>query len=180
MRSASCSFLLLLLLAAGGCAILPGKHIHTEIDIQARPETVWAILMDNGSYPDWNPYQVEVKGDLEVGSKLLVRIHKPNGERVEIEPRVMRVVPREELTWGGGVKGIFFGEHLFLLEATEGDATKLVHKEDFTGFAVPFASLDAIEEGYDGMNQALKERAEAIEQIRIQASPDEGSAGRPL
>jgi len=57
----------------------------------------------------------------------------------------------------------FYGEHVFLLEKLDTYSTRLIHKEDFSGFVMPFASLDAIEEGTMLMNQALKERAEAIE-----------------
>jgi len=78
-------------------------------------------------------------------------------------PHGMRVVPLKELAWGGGIKGIFIGEHVFLLERIDKSSTKLIQKEDFSGLAIPFASLDAIEEGYSLMNRALKERAEALE-----------------
>lgn len=63
---------------------------------------------------------------------------------------------------GGGIKGIFYGKYVFLLKETEPGSTLLVQKEDFTGMGVPFASLEAIEEGYKKMNMALKQRAEAM------------------
>jgi hypothetical protein len=150
------------LATVAGCAAIPSKHIHTEIDIAAPPEKVWTILADNTRYPEWNPYHVRVEGTLAVGSRLDVELHKPNGERVHIEPHVIRLTPDEELTWGGGIKGIFFGEHVFLLEPGERAGTRLVQKETFSGIAVPFVPLDAIEEGYNLMNRALKARAEAV------------------
>jgi hypothetical protein len=97
---------------------------------------------------------------MAIGEALDVVINKPNGERVEIQPHVMRLEPLTELTWGGGIKGIFFGEHVFMISAIDESRTRLVHKERFSGAVIPFASLDSIEEGYDQMNQALKERAE--------------------
>ena len=145
-----------------GCSLVPQKHIATQIDIKAKSETVWGILVDNGKYSEWNPYHVRVEGVFEIGNTLQVEIHKPNNEVVRIEPHVMRIVPLKELTWGGGIQGIFFGEHVFRLEERDG-MTTLIHKEDFSGVAVPFASLDAIEEGYHLMNQALKVRAETLE-----------------
>jgi hypothetical protein len=136
------------------------KHIHTEIDIAAPTEVVWATLADLAAYPEWNPYHVKVDGDLSVGSRLVVHLHKPNGDDLTIKPHVMRITPGRELTWGGGIRGVFFGEHQFLLEPV-GTATHLVHRETFSGLAVRYARLDAIEEGYEGMNQALEERVEA-------------------
>lgn len=151
---------LLASLLASACTSLPSKHVYTEIEIEAPVDRVWMILADNETYPEWNPYHVSVRGQMLPGQKLEVVLHKPNGERVEIEPRVMRTVPMRELTWGGGMRGVFHGEHVFLLEELDAGNTRLVHKEDFVGIAVPFASLDAIEEGYRQMNQALKIRAE--------------------
>lgn len=138
------------------------KHIHTEISIDAAPADVWDVLADLASYEDWNPYHVEVHAGapLVPGSRLVVHISKPNGEAVRIKPHVIRIEPGRELTWGGGIRGIFRGEHRFLLEPVDG-RTRLIHSEDFTGFAVRFADLEAIEEGYQLMNEALKERVEA-------------------
>ncbi len=143
-----------------GCATIPEKNIHTEIAIDAPPERVWAILADNASYAEWNPYHVRVAGELSEGSTLDLTIHKPNGAVIEISPRVMRNDPPRELTWGGGIRGIFFGRHRFVLFPDGESGTRLVHSERFSGVAIPFAELDAIEEGYRGMNAALKARVE--------------------
>jgi hypothetical protein len=99
-----------------------GKHIHTEVMIHAAPEAVWSVLTDVDRYPDWNPYHVKVEtdGELVTGRRLVVQISKPNGDRVTIKPHVMRIAPGRELTWGGGIRGIFRGEHRFVLEPSEG------------------------------------------------------------
>lgn len=55
-----------------------------------------------------------------------------------------------------------YGEHIFKLEPLDTDKTRLLHNERFAGLALPFASLDAVEEGYNLMNHALKEHVEAI------------------
>jgi hypothetical protein len=147
-------------LVLASCSLAPSKHIYTEVNIGARASTIWRILKNNAGYPAWNPYHVKVEGKLVVGRKLLVDIHKPNGQKVSIKPRVLRIRPMKELTWGGGIKGIFHGEHRFILVKISDCHTKLIQQEDFTGVTVRFASLDAIEEGYILMNNALKHRAE--------------------
>ncbi len=144
-----------------GCALVPEKSIYTEIDIDASRERVWAALADNRNYPDWNPYHVRVEGELKEGETLTVQIEKPNGEQVEIEPTVLEMRENERLVWGGGINGIFIGEHVFELTGSGDGRTRLVQSEVFAGFAVPFASLDAIEEGYNLMNQSLKKYVEA-------------------
>ncbi len=44
------------------------KHLHTEIQIEADPAEVWAVLTDFDRYPDWNPFLVDVRGDAEPGA----------------------------------------------------------------------------------------------------------------
>jgi hypothetical protein len=129
--------------------------IHTETTIAADTATVWSVLSDVAGYPAWNPYHERVAGELIPGRKLVVDISKPNGDSLTIKPRVIRVEPGRELTWGGGITGVFRGEHRFVLEPVDG-GTRLIHSEEFTGLAVRFAHLDSIQEGYELMNAALR------------------------
>ena len=71
-------------------------------------------------------------------------------------------VENKEITWGGGVKGIFYGVHSFLLESITDGKTLLKHNETFSGIAINFADLppDVIAEGYHEMNVALKKLVE--------------------
>ena len=135
------------------------KSIHTELPIDASPERVWSVIVDTEHYPEWNPYHVRVRGELREGETLEVEIEKPNGNHVSLEPEVLRVRENQELTWGGGVPGLFTGEHVFEILPREGGVL-FVQREEFRGLFVLFAELDTIEEGYDLMNQALKRRIE--------------------
>ena len=76
---------------SNGCPVIPGKNIYSEIERSAKPETAWSVLVDNNKYPERNPYHVKVEGTLAAGNKLFVEIHKPNGDKVEIEPHAMRM-----------------------------------------------------------------------------------------
>jgi hypothetical protein len=82
-------------------------EIHTEIEIAASPGTVWDVLVDLAGYADWNPYHVLVEGQPDIGERLIVHIEKPNGDTVTIRPHVITVDPERELTWGGGLRGVF-------------------------------------------------------------------------
>lgn len=143
-------------LALGGC-----KSVHTTLDIDAPADVVWDVLADLDAYPEWNPYHVRVEGEPTVGAPLVVDIHKPNGHQLTIEPHVIEVVPARRLVWGGGIRGLFVGEHVFALEPLGADRTRLVQSEEFHGVFVPFARLAAIEEGYELVNRAVRDRAEA-------------------
>ncbi|MCI5077874.1 SRPBCC domain-containing protein [Oricola sp.] len=134
--------------------------IHTDILIHAAPDEVWSVLADNRRYGEWNPYHVEVEGTLAEGETLDLKIDKPDGTQVAIRPHVMRVVENRELVWGGGIRGLFRGVHVFELQSVGPRCTRLIQRESFDGIFVRFASLGGIEDGYNRMNQALKRRVE--------------------
>ena len=74
--------------------------------------------------------------------------------------------PNHQLRWLGHlfVPGLFDGEHSFIIQSLEEGRVRFVHRESFRGMLVPlFArSLDnSTLSGFEEMNRALKERAEA-------------------
>jgi hypothetical protein len=139
--------------------------LHTEIDIDAPPEAVWATLTDTGKLGEWNPFIHELKGDLAVGRTLDVTLGAPGRSLMRFKPEVLRADANRELRWRGKlfVRGLLDGEHAFELHATE-HGTRFLHHERFTGVLVPL--LRGLLErdtrpGLEAMNAALKERAEA-------------------
>jgi hypothetical protein len=144
----------------GGCSVV---QVRTTIDIDAPAQRVWDILVDFERYAQWNPYHVSVQGEARQGARLSVQVLRPDGKRVHLEPHVLRLAEGRELTWGGGIRGVFHGEHVMRIEPTGPGTVRLVHDEDFSGFAVRFADLppQVLTEGYQRMNRALKRRAEA-------------------
>ncbi len=152
-----CSIIMLSLLT--GCSDIA---IRTVVQIDAPIEEVYEVLADIDSYPNWNPYHRRIEGKYEEGSELTIHVLRPDGKEVKVPPHMMRIVENEEITWGGGMKGIFYGVHTFKLKSSEQGKTVLMHNEDFSGIAIGFADLppDVIAEGYHQMNMALKSRVE--------------------
>ena len=142
------------------------KLLETQIQIAASPETVWGILTDLEAYADWNPFIVSAKGEVVVGSGLEVTISPPGGKALNFKPKVVSVNENAKFSWLGRVllPGIFDGEHIFAIEANE-NGCLFVQKERFSGILVPFfwkgLNTDT-RAGFEAMNQALKERAEAV------------------
>ncbi len=152
--------LIMILSTIAGCSSI---SIRTAIEIDAKKENVYAVLADIECYPEWNPYHTQIEGEFKEGAALVVYVKRPDGQEVEVPPHMMRIVEHEEITWGGGVKGIFYGVHSFLLETKDNDKTILRHNEDFSGIAIQFADLppDVIADGYHQMNIALKKYVES-------------------
>jgi hypothetical protein len=141
------------------------RQINSEIEIAAAPAIVWDILTDLGEHEDWDPFIVSAFGEVAVGSKLTVGLQLPGRKAQTFRPTVTVVEPGRKFEWLGvlGIKGLFDGRHQFVLEPTA-EGTKFIQREEFTGIlsAVLLKMIGiATQQGFEVMNQAIKERAEA-------------------
>ena len=142
------------------------KELHSEIQIDAPAERVWDVLTDFASYPQWNPFIRHISGRLAPGERLQARLEPPGGRGMTFKPRVLNAEPNRELRWLGHllVPGLFDGEHSFTIQPLDENRVRLVQRETFKGLLVPLfgRSLENnTQRGFEAMNRALKERAEA-------------------
>jgi hypothetical protein len=141
-------------------------ELTTELIIAAPPEVVWSVLTDFAKYPEWNPFIVEIAGAAVVGSRLHVRILPPGTSGITMRPTIETIDPPRELAWRGSLAlaGLFSGTHRFVIEPHE-TGSNFVQSETFSGLLVPFfrRSLEtSTRRGFEEMNHALRERAEAL------------------
>jgi hypothetical protein len=142
------------------------KELHSEIQIDAPAERVWELLTDFASYPQWNPFIRKISGQPASGERLEVRLAPPGGRGMTFKPKVLNAEPNHEFRWLGHllVPGLFDGEHSFTIQPLEEKRVRFVQREVFKGVLVPLLgrSLETnTQRGFEEMNRALKERAEA-------------------
>ena len=140
------------------------KQIETEIRIKAPVSKVWQVLIDFKNHPSWNPFIQTISGDKKEGGKLTVVIRPPDGKRMTFRPKVLRFEPNKEFRWKGslGVKGIFDGEHYFILDEISTNETRFVHGENFSGILTGMmgSAFEKTRKGFELMNKALKKKCE--------------------
>lgn len=140
------------------------REIETRIEIDAPAARVWELLTDFELMPSWNPFIVAISGELREGGRLEVKIAPPGKAAMRFAPIVLAARPARELRWLGSVlvRGVFDGEHYFLLEPLDENRTRLTHGEIFSGLLVGLlgAMLPATRRGFEAMNAALKAQAE--------------------
>ncbi|MBP2030861.1 hypothetical protein J2755_001809 [Methanohalophilus levihalophilus] len=144
------------------------REITTEIKIKASPEKVWEMLTDFSKFPEWNPFILEAQGEIEEGSKLLVRLARPNNKSMVFKPSVLKVEKGKEFRWLGHLflPGFFDGEHIFEIIPLDSKSVKFIQREKFRGILVPlfWKSLGTnTKQGFNEMNAALKKRAEEVQ-----------------
>jgi hypothetical protein len=152
------------------------KELHSEIEINASVERVRDILTDFASYPQWNPFIRTIIGELKVWERLEVRLEPPDSRGITMRPTVLSAEPNRLMRWVGHllVPGLFDGEHSLATEPLGENRVRFVQHEAFKGVLVRLLarSLDKNTlRGFEEMNDALKERAEALpESIDLRTS----------
>ena len=140
--------------------IMAQKEIKTYIEISATPERIWEVLTDFQEYPNWNPFLTSIEGDFIVGKKV-----KINAGGMKFNPEVLVFNENKEIRWIGKLllKGLFDGEHSFVIIDNQNGSCTFKHEEKFTGLLVGFFAkkLDIeTRAGFIEMNNKLKELAE--------------------
>lgn len=150
--------LLLAILAAA--ALLTHKTFRVEAVVPAAPEAVWAVLIDTGRYPEWNPVFVAVDGTYAEGAKVTNTVRFPDGSDVVMTATVRALVADRELRQSGGMPGVLTFDHRWLLEPVEG-GTRVVQHEVDRGIGLWFWNSDWIEPAYSDVLDALARRVAA-------------------
>ena len=142
-------------------------ELHAEIEINASAERVWRELADFTSYPQWNPFTPRISsGRPRIGEPLKVRFEPPGAKAITLRVKVINVEPNHELRWRGHLlaSGVIALDHFFVIQSLEENSVHFIQREVFRGLLVPlFARTFAshVQQGYEEMNLALKQRCEA-------------------
>ena len=73
----------------------------------------------------------------------------------KIKSKVVKFEPPFHLNQFGGYRGIITFDHHYILEKVE-EGTKVIQKEEYTGFYVNFWDSSWVEPAYNQVNEALK------------------------
>lgn len=143
------------------------RNIETSIIIKSSAEKIWKVLTDFEKYQDWNPFIKNIEGQALEGSRIANTMQLEGQKSQTFKPTILVLKDQKEFRWIGHlfVKGIFDGEHYFLLEQLENQTVKLIQGENFSGI-LSGPILKMIEkstlDGFHAMNEALKKRAEQL------------------
>lgn len=145
-------------------------QIVTTIDIDAPPSVVWAALVDQSRYDDWNRLFRILRGNLAKGSFIVAKIDA-EGIPFVFDARISRYEPERCLAWRGPslsfLHAIATGEHSFEIVDLGGGKSRLVHSERFDGLLLSVEALwrkleKRLGKLYSRFNETLKARAELL------------------
>jgi hypothetical protein len=130
--------------------------------IEADPDTIWAILTDAPSYPDWDNGVVRIEGTIAPGEriKLYSELDPKRGHPI----KVVGFEPRRGMTWRGGMPlGLFKGVRTFELAPEGNGVTRFRMEERFSGPLLPLIgrTLPDFGPSFEKFASGLKRRAES-------------------
>lgn len=141
-------------------------EVTAGIDVAARAEAIWETLVDVRRFRDWNPFIRRASGSLDVGRQVRLRVRTGFGLPLIFRATVtVREAPRE-LRWRGHFVAPWLasGDHTFTLQTSAVGMVHVEQREAFSGILPRLTRRVLVREtrrGFDAMNRALKQRAEA-------------------
>lgn len=142
-----------------------GVRIEHRIGVQAPPETIWELIYDVDGWSRWNPLYAEAKGAIHIGEKLDLTVVLPGMKPQSARATVLEWVPNEQLHYqtsslGGLIKGTRYVE----IEQLAPESCIVANGEIMGGLFGPQLARSIggkVFKALRGMNEALKEQAEA-------------------
>jgi uncharacterized protein YndB with AHSA1/START domain len=136
------------------------KIFEASTTINASPETIWNILTDPASYPDWDLSMDHIEGKLEPGETVKF-FTKLSDQAFPVKVTAFEPGKRMVLT-GGMPFGLFKSERTHTLTPSGNDQTTFHTKEIFSGLLLPIfrKNLPDLTENFEGFAAALKKWAE--------------------
>jgi hypothetical protein len=130
-----------------------------SINITASRETIWALLTNAANFPTWNSTVTSIKGSIEAGQKLEIRV--PISDRT-FTPKVTELVPGARMVWSDGMAPMFRGERTFTLAPLPDGTTDFEMTEVFAGIMLPMVkgSLPDFGPVFERYARDLKKAAE--------------------
>lgn len=148
--------------------------LGTTIEIDARMELVWTVMIEMGLYGQWNPFIVNVgtpRGRaIRVGDDLHLHVRWSTGGHARSVERIVALEPP-----GGGsahfayrfrgplsALGLVRGVREQRLERIEATRTRYLTSQVMTGLLVRYVPTRLVQDGFERQAVALKARAESL------------------
>jgi hypothetical protein len=139
------------------------KAFSVAKTIEASPQAVWSVLVDESRYPEWDPGMDRIEGTISPGEK--IRIYTKLSPGRAFPATISEFVPARKMTWVGGMPlGLFKGERTFTLTPDEKGGTHFAMREVFTGILLPIfgRTIPDLTSSFEQFAEGLKSRAESM------------------
>lgn len=140
-------------------------HLTTEIEIAARPQQVWDLLVDFEGYSQWNAWLPELRGEAVEGGPANGKVWL-NGKLRRVRHRVLQVDEPGTLCWrDAGATTWFVWARRCRFVSERADGTTLVREHLMLNGTFVDAAMrkygEALQRGLESEAESLRRRVEA-------------------
>ena len=126
-----------------------------QTNINASPETVWAILTNADKYPEWNRTIFSIDGQIKKGEK--IRLKSTLDPKRTFKLKVKEYVKNEKLVWGDAM-----GKRTYTITKNEeGVLFSMSEKIGGPMFPLFAGKIPSFDESFDNFAADLKKAAES-------------------
>lgn len=131
------------------------RTTSVAIDIDASPESIWALLTDVDSFKSWNSTIVDLTGKIAPGERIQLRSTLAPERTFKL--KVKEFEPPNRLSWGDAM-----GTRVYTLSANSQNGTRFTMSEKIGGPVFPlFAKMiPPFDESFNQFASDLKTTAE--------------------
>ena len=131
------------------------RTTSVAIDIDASPESIWALLTDVDSFKSWNSTIVDLTGNIAPGEKIQLRSTLAPERTFKL--KVKEFEPPNRLSWGDAM-----GTRVYTLSANSQNGTRFTMSEKIGGPVFPLFArmIPPFDESFNQFASDLKTAAE--------------------
>ncbi|MDQ2896888.1 MAG: SRPBCC domain-containing protein [Actinomycetota bacterium] len=144
------------------------KFYEATADIQAAPETIWAVPIDGPGLSRWDSGVERVDGAIAPGQKITVHVKANPGRAFPVT--VTAFDPGRRMVWSGGMPlGLFSGVRTYTIDPLGNGANRFTMREEYRGPLLPmiWRSIPDLGPSFEQFATGLKREAES----RVPAAP---------
>ena len=110
-------------------------EVGVGINIDAKPETIWALLTNAQDFPRWNSTVQSIDGKIAAGETIQLKV--PVAPDRVFKLKVTDFVPNQEMVWQDGAAPMFKGIRRYTLTPRSDGTTDFTMAETFSGLMLP-------------------------------------------
>jgi uncharacterized protein YndB with AHSA1/START domain len=131
------------------------RETEVTIDIQAKPEDVWAVLANAAEYPKWNSTVVSLDGQIAAGEK--IQLKSVLDPKRTFKLKVLEFVPPTRMVWGDAM-----GKRTYEVMPKDASTVTFSMRERIGGPLFPLFArmIPPFDEVFDRFAADLKKKAE--------------------
>ncbi|MEO5952814.1 MAG: SRPBCC domain-containing protein [Chloroflexia bacterium] len=137
------------------------KEFTATTTINAKPEAIWAVLMDGAKYPEWDPSAERIEGKIAPGETIKAYTKLTPGRA--FPAKINMFEPNKQMAWTGGMPlGLFKGVRTFTLTPKGNGVVEFTIREVFSGplLGMIGKSLPDMTVPFQQFVEGLKKKAE--------------------